>query len=389
MLKFNIQIRFILFLIIVGVGTGLLSSLFLLGLEWATTLRQTHFFVMFGLPLSGMLIVWLYQKFGEDSSKGVNLILDEIENNTRPLPKWMGPLVFIGTISSHLFGASVGREGTAVQLGSSFADSVAKFFKVSAQEKKILLLAGLGAGFGSAIGVPMAGTIFGMEVMKNTRTPVYAFWQCALASFIAYFVSDYFTGMHIKYPLDIPELNMNVAIGVVVLGLMFGVVAKIFILLHKFLNLQTIRMIQRYWLRPLIGGVVILFLFALDGSFRYTGLGLDEIKQAFVTVASWKDPLFKLCFTLLALSFGFKGGEFTPLVFIGATLGSFMSVSLNLPVPFAAALGLVAVFAAASNAPIACALMGIEIFGLNFAPYALIICSLSYYVSGKRHSIYM
>lgn len=367
---------------------GFTATIFLRSLDWVTNIRDANIFLIWGLPLAGLLIGYIYQLYGKDIAGGNNLILQEIHDPKTIIPLKMSPLIFFSTVASHLFGASVGREGTVVQIGASLSDQISKRFKISSDERKSFLVAGAGAGFGAAIGVPWAGVIFGMEVISIGRLKLFAWYECLIASFVAYLTTNLMGVTHVKFlRFMTDDFGIKNILFVVLAGILFGLFAQLFSKTTHFIERKVHQYISFPPFRPCLAGVFIVILYYYEGTYLYTGLGLSEIQRVFYEKALFQEPFLKTLFTALAIGSGFKGGEFTPLVFIGTTLGSALSNFLPLSINLLTALGFAAVFAGASNTPLACTIMAIEIFGLQIAPFALIACFASYYVSG-HHGIY-
>lgn len=379
----NEYLKWIMLSLLVGIFAGLTSSVFLYLLKMVTDFRSLNPSIIWLLPLAGLFIGWSYHLYGQEAVKGNNLILDEIHSPKNVVPLRMAPMIFIGTVITHLFGGSAGREGAAVQMSASIADNVGSFFNVNSKDRKILLMIGSGAGFGSAIGAPIAGMIFGMEVLYIGRLRFFAWPQCLIASFTAYYTSLILKTPHTHFSkINIPNFDLKIFWSVVVSGIIFGLVAMIFNRFTHFLEHLFKKKINIPYIIPFIGGIFIIIFYYFEGSYRYAGLGLDVVSEALEKMSSFKDPSFKLFFTSLTVATGFKGGEFVPLIFIGTTLGSALSLFLPSSFSFLGALGFSAVFAGASNTPLACAIMASEIFGFNIFPYALLACYLSYYSSG-------
>jgi len=380
--------RWTFFSLLSGLLAGLAATVFLYLLDWATNTRDQFPVLIWGLPIAGFIIGWVYYKWGQQSDRGNNLILDEIHDPQKTLPLRMAPLVLGGTLLTHLFGGSAGREGTAVQMGATLSDQLSKFFKIEAFERKILLVTGAGAGFGAAIGTPWAGVIFGMEVIQVGRLTPFAAIECIIASFVGYYTTVFLKAPHSEYPLfEIGNFDFKTFLFIAAAGIFFGLAARIFVFItHQVENLNS-QMIRYPPLRPLVGGLLLVLFFYLESSNRYVGLGIPVIQEAFTEQAGFRDPALKAFFTALTVGSGFKGGEFIPLVFIGTTLGSALSVILPISFQLLAAVGFAAVFAGASNTPIACSIMAIELFGIEITPYALVACFISFFLSGKK-SIY-
>lgn len=367
----------------VAVLAGSASAFFLFSLEWATATRIAHRWLIWLLPIAGFIVGWVYFRFGRHVEAGNNLLIDEIHDPQKIIPLRMAPLVFGGTIVSHLFGASVGREGTAVQMGAALADQLTRLFGLTAGDRRIILMAGISAGFASVFGTPLGGAIFGLEVLAIGRLRYDAILPCVVAAIVADQIG-LFWGVHhtryfIPYVMDIAIWPL-IAMGIV--GVIFGLVGKFFAdLVHALSGLMK-KAVAYSPLRPFIGGMAIAIAFWLFNADRFVGLGIPTIVEAFQHPLPWYDFVAKLIFTVVSLGTGFKGGEVTPLFYIGATLGNVLAPLLNLPVPMLAGIGFVGVFAGAANTPIASTFMAMELFGADIGIYAAIACVVSYLFSG-------
>lgn len=199
----NLFLRYLKWAFLSGVSgllAGIAAAIFLISLEWATNTRDRNAIIIWALPIAGFLMGWIYHRWGKDAGRGHNLILDEIHDPKNIVPIRMAPLVLSGTLLTHLFGGSAGREGTAVQMGASLSDQLSRFFKIEIDERKILLAAGAGAGFGAAIGTPWAGVIFGMEVINVGRLRLFAWFECLVASFVGYYTVVLLRAPHSHFP---------------------------------------------------------------------------------------------------------------------------------------------------------------------------------------------
>ncbi|MFC3746778.1 voltage-gated chloride channel family protein [Paenibacillus sp. GCM10012306] len=368
----------------VGIITGTASALFLKSLDYVTTLRIEHSWLLFLLPLGGALVSYLYFRYGQDSAKGNNLILENIQSGGVPIPLRMAPLVLFGTLVTHLFGGSAGREGTAVQMGGSLADSFGRWIRISPLDRKILLMCGISGGFGSIFGTPLAGTLFGLEVIALGVISHQALLPCFAASFVGDLIATRLWKVHhIHYAVsEFPALGFLVVLKVLLASLIFGLVGMLFSQLTHFLKKHFTLLIKNPMVKSALGGVIIIALVYLVGSRDYLGLGLPLIADSFQGEVSPFAFLWKLLFTSLTLGTGFQGGEVTPLFAIGATLGHTLAGLLHMYGPFLASLGFIAVFCGATNTPIACFLMGIELFGSGGAIYMFMACVVSYLFSG-------
>ncbi len=371
-----------------GGVAGAAAALFLHLLHFATVLRQENGWLIYFLPFGGLLIGWGYTRFGKGSEKGNNLVIDSIHNPDLGVPLRMAPMVLAGTVLTHLLGGSAGREGTAVQMGATLSAQISRAFRLGVEERRAMLVAGAGAGFGAAIGAPWAGVIFGMEMIQVGRFRLVALVECLIASHVAYSLTLLMGAPHTVYATIVhPELDVRLLGSSLAAGAIFGIAAVCFIKsTHRVAGFIS-RWVRFAPLRPLIGGVLLVCLYQVEGSDRYAGLGLETIQEALTIPASFYEPLFKGIFTAITLGSGFKGGEFIPLVFIGTTLGSALSGFLSGGAPFLGALGFAAVFGAAANTPLACTIMAMEIFGPSIGIPAAIACYTAFYFTGS-HTIY-
>lgn len=369
--------------LVVGILAGTASAGFLVALDWATHWREAHVWVIGFLPLGGVFVGWLYHRFGESVERGNNLIIDEIHDPQKVIPLRMTPLVLFGTVATHFFGGSAGREGTAVQMGGSLADQLTHLFKLRGEDRKTVLMAGVSAGFASVFGTPLAGAIFGLEVLAIGKLRYDAIFPCFAAAIIGDRVTTLWGVHHTQYVIpEFPAITLAGLLAAVVAGIAFGVAGMLFGKATHGIGAQFKARVSYAPLRPLIGGVAVAgAVFAL-GSTRYIGLGIPTILEAFTTVLPPWDFAAKLLFTAVTLGAGFKGGEVTPLFFVGATLGSSLSAVLPLPTPLLAGMGFVAVFAGAANTPISSTIMAVELFGAPAGVYAGIACVVAYLFSG-------
>ena len=389
-----------------GMVVGSACAFFLWALDGVTALRIQEPYLLYLLPLAGVAIAWLYQTCGESVAAGNNLIVDEIHQPGGGVPLRMVPLVLVGTIVTHLCGGSAGREGTAVQMGGSLASGLAQRLPgLPRSDVRLILMAGISAGFAGVFGTPVAAMIFALEVLSIGRISYSAILPCLIAAIasdqacLAWGIEH--THYHVASALPassslrIAPVDLMLLGKVVLAGIAFGLASRAFAeMVH---GLQ--RLLQQNvpsLLQPVLGGLIVIALVFVVGTHDYLGLGVSSADPATVTIVScfhaggagsWS-WFWKLLFTAVTLSSGFKGGEVTPLFFVGAALGNTLAWGCGAPVDLFAALGFVAVFAGATNTPLACTVMAVELFGGEFVVYYATACLLAYLFSGHS-GIYM
>lgn len=384
-----------------GVLVGSACALFLWSLDRATELRFQHPWLLGLLPLAGAAIGALYQAVGRSVEAGNNLIVDEIHRPGGGVPLRMAPLVLIGTVVTHLCGGSAGREGTAVQMGGSIAGGMLRYLPwVDRSDGPTLLMAGVAAGFGGVFGTPVAGMIFALEVLVVGRMDYRAILPCLSAAIISDRTCVAWGIGHTHYHLAsvLPEgiawqataLDGRLLLWACVGGVLFGLVGLLFAELTHGVHALFKRTIPWPVARPFVAGLVVIGLVFLTGTRDYLGLGVTSPDPEAVTIVSSFNAggarpwswFAKLVFTAVTVGGGFKGGEVTPLFFIGAALGNTLAALTGTPVDLLAALGFLAVFAAATNTPLACTMMGVELFGGQYVVYFAVACVTAYLSSG-------
>lgn len=381
-------LKWMLISLFIGAGIGSASAGFLISLDRATGFREDHLWLIALLPAGGFAIGLLYHYFGQEAEAGNNLLIDTIHEPKKVIPFRMAPLVYIGTIATHFFGGSAGREGTALQMAGAIADQFSGPFRLSAADRRILIISAVAGGFGSVFGTPLAGALFGLEFFLTGRIRYQAIFPALMTAVIADRVTRLWQADHTHYSISvIPEISFHNIICAVIAGVFFGLCAAIFSkVMHRTSRFFKTK-IAYPPLRPVVGGVIVASGVWALGTTQYIGLGIPVIVSSFEQSLPAYNFALKMIFTLITLSAGFKGGEVTPLFFIGATLGNALAYFLPLPVGLLAGMGFVAVFAGATNTPVACTIMAMELFGSECGVYVALACVVSYLVSG-HNSIY-
>lgn len=376
--------RWILICVLIGFFSGSASAFFLVSLEWVTQFREHHDGMIWLLPIGGLCIGLLYHYYGKDVVKGNNLLLEEYEKPRKTIPLKMAPLVLIGTLITHLFGGSAGREGTAVQMGGAIADQFKNLFKLNNSDRKTLLILGISAGFASIFGTPLAGALFALEVVYFSKINFKSVILSFLVAYVAYFTVEFWQVNHTHYNIPIvPTMTLINLAWIVIVGILFGFAAMLFSRTTHFWGRLFSKTIPYPPLRPFVGGIILALAIFSIGTSKYIGLGIPMIVDSFTTPNASYDFLLKILFTGFTLGAGFKGGEVTPLFFVGATLGSALSLVVPLPIALLAGMGFVAVFSGATHTPIACTVMGMELFGLESGLFIGIACVVAYFSSGS------
>ena len=373
-------LRWSTIILAVSLVVGAAGAGFLHALEAVTALYHSTSWLLVTLPFIGLLTIWLYKGPLKASAGGVKTLLAQIKAPTSPIPATMGPAIIGTTLLSHLGGASVGREGTALQMGGAIADQGSRWIVLNEAERRTLILCGVSAGFAAVFGTPIAAAIFALEFV---RLRSWAILPCLATAFLADIVGrKFFFAQHSDYRLPLPaEYDLSGFGSAVLLGLASGGIAWLYVFLSR---REAAKPNPEPYARIFFTGTLFSAAVYFKHMEDFTGLGLPIIESALVEPAAPLTFVFKFLFTIICVSAGFRGGEVTPLFFVGATLGSAAAVLLSLPLSICAALGFVAVFAGAGAVPLACAVMACELFGWSIGGYALVACAISWVVAGRK-----
>ena len=373
--------RWLLLATVVGAVCGLVGTAFNLAVTSATEIRQANPWLIYLLPAGGVLIAGLYW-ISNLEGEGTNNIIDSIHEGER-LPILLVPIIFISTAVTHLLGGSAGREGAALQIGGSMGYGVGSLLGLDEKDMRIITLSGMSAVFAALFGTPLTATIFALEVISVGILYYSAFIPCLVSSLVAYAVSRLCGIVPMSFMVGFVPMDVVVIIKVVILSVLCAVVSMLFcVVMHKSERIASAA-VKNPFLRGAVGGVILIALTFIVGSTAYNGAGTDVIEAA---LTAGKAPdwafLWKILFTAVTIGCGFKGGEIVPTFFIGATLGCVVGPIIGLSSPFAASLGLIAVFCGAVNCPIASIILSVELFGSENLIYCALACGISYMLSG-------
>lgn len=378
-----VDLKVILVSLCCAIVMGIISFVFLKMLGLSSVFREFFPYCIWFLPLSGMLTAFVYKRYGGESSKGNNLIIQSANEGVK-VPKRLAFLTFIFTLLTHFSGGSAGREGTAVQIGGTLTSNVADKLGFKNEDRKIIILSGLSAAFGSVFGTPLAGAFFGMEVCCIGQLSVSAVIPCFLSSYLANAVTLLLGATHEVHKISaIPSLDIKSVLVFISASILFGLIGKLFALGVKYLKLLYAKIFKNTVLSALIGSVIVVLLIVLLNLNEYEGLSTWQQTTAFEGNANWYDMPVKFILTTLTLGAGFQGGEVTPLFDIGASFGGWYANMFGIEPSFLAAIGLICVFGSAANTPITTIMLGIELFGAESVPYFVFASLISFIASGK------
>lgn len=375
-------VKWVIFSLLVGLVLGVIGAVFYHGIKDVTAFRLRHPQVIFLLPVGAVIIRFLYHICRYDNDGGTNLVLSAIQSDD-DIPKRMAFLIFISTIFSHFVGASVGREGAALQLGGSIGNNIGKLFKFNDSDKKTMIMVGMSAVFSALFGTPLAAAIFPMEVVSVGIMHYAALVPCVIASFVARGVASYLGCPDAAFTIvDVPAFGILSGFETGLLAILCGLVSILFCLcLHTGERLGK-KYLKNPYLRAFVLGSVVLIFTLLIGEQTYNGAGVEFIQDCIEGNTHHFAFLVKIIFTVLCITAGYKGGEIVPSFFIGASLGCAFGALIGLSPSLCAAIGMGAVFCGVTNSPISAFVICIDLFGMEGAPYFLFAIALSYMLSG-------
>lgn len=365
-----------------GLLGGALGTLFHKSVEYATDFRTEHGFILWFLPIGGVVIIALYKVCKLSENTGTNEVIDSIRTNNN-VPPILAPLIFISTVITHLLGGSAGREGAALQLGGSIGSIIGRIFRLDEKDMHIITLCGMSSVFSALFGTPLTAAFFALEVISVGVIYYAGLIPCLVSSLVAYEISLFFGAKPIRFlDLDVPQISFALILQTAALAACCAIVSILFCLAIKKTRLLLIKIIKNDYLRIAVGGAVIILLTYLVQTRDYNGAGMGVIEKAIGGSARPEAFLLKIIFTAITIGAGYKGGEIVPTFFIGATFGCVLGNLLGLGGSLGAALGMIALFCGVVNCPIASIILSVEIFGAGGMIIFAIACAVSYTLSG-------
>ena len=375
-------IKWIIISVVTGGLCGGIGAIFHLSIDYATELRGHHPWLLYLLPLGGLLIVFIYKIMNMDKNGGTNNVINSVKDNDR-IPWKLAPSIFIGTVLTHLLGGSSGREGAALQLGGSIGEQTARIFRQDKMNRNIVVMCGMSGLFSALFGTPVTATVFVIEVVSVGIMYYSGIVPCIISSVVAFIIAGLFGIKPVSFVIDnIPPINaLNIG-RIIILASLCALVSIIFCIAMKRTSKALKTIFKNAYLRAAVGGLAVILLTLLVRTYDYNGAGMDIVAKAIEGNANWYDFILKIIFTAITIGAGFKGGEIVPTFFIGATFGCFAGSVLGLDAGFSAALGLVALFCGVVNCPLASIILSIELFGAEGIIYFALASGISYMLSG-------
>ena len=380
--RLKTSLKWVVFAILSGVLVGSVGTLFYLCMALVTLVRTKNPWLIFLLPVGGILIVGAYRLLHDERDTGTNLVLSAIHSGDE-LPLRMAPLIFISTLITHLFGGSAGREGAALQLGGSIGNGLGRLFHFDEKDKHIMIMCGMSAAFSALFGTPMAAAIFSMEVVSVGIMYYAALVPCVISSLIAHAIATSFGVSPDGFPLGkIPDFTIGSAVEISILAILCALVSILFcVMLHGSDHLYK-KFFKNPYLRIFAGGCIVVVLTLLVGDQTYNGTGINIIARCMDGTVRPEAFFLKMLFTAATLGAGYKGGEIVPSLFTGAAFGCLFGNVLGFSPTLCTAVGMSAVFCGVTNCPISSLLISFELFGYDGMPYFLLAIAFSYMLSG-------
>ncbi len=380
-------LKWVLIAGIIGMALGLVGTAFYYGLLFVTDFRNANPLVILGLPIGGLAIVFLYHVSKREDDQGTNSVIAAVRSEEK-LRFRTAPLIFVGSIITHLFGGSAGREGAALQMGGSIGNGIGKLFKLNEKDMHVAVMCGMSACFAALFGTPIAATFFAMEVVSVGIMYYSALVPCVFSSLIAIEIAKLCGIRGESFTIAaVPEFTVVSAGKIVLVSILCAALSIIFCIAMHNASKYTKKWIPNAYLRIFVFGIIIVVIQLLTRTTDYMGAGMDVIERTMHGEVNGEAVLLKLVLTAITLGVGFKGGEIVPSFFVGATFGCLLGQILGVSPSMCAAVGMIAVFCGVTNSPVTSVLLGFELFGMVGINFILIGVAVSYMLSGY-YSLY-
>ncbi len=375
-------VKWVIIAIAVGLTGGILGSLFHLSIDYVTELRQKNGFLIYLLPVGGILIAALYRIFSSKGSIDTNRVIKSVRRD-KNIPFVMIPLIFISTVVTHMLGGSAGREGAALQLGGSVGYNTGRLFKFKKNNMRIIVMSGMSSVFAALFGTPLTATIFSLEVTNVGILHYAGLLPCIISSVTASQVAKWFSLHPVHFQgIEFGNITWQLSLQVIFVAALCAVVSILFCIAIRKSELLMDKLFKNSFIRAFAGGAIIVLLTLIAGTRDYNGAGMDIVERAIGGEALPWAFLLKIIFTAITISAGFKGGEIVPAFFIGSTLGCVIAPVVGLSPALGAAIGFVALFCGVVNCPIASIILSLEVFGAEGIIFFAIATAVSYMLSG-------
>lgn len=383
MKKYGISFgKWFIIAVLVGAIGGVVGSIFHLCIDYVTELRGENLWIIFLLPIGGVIIAALYRFFTKKEVLDTNRVIESVREGEK-VPFVMIPLIFISTVITHMLGGSAGREGAALQLGGGIGYNLGKAFRFRKNDMRIIVMTGMSAVFAALFGTPLTAAIFSLEVTNVGVFHYTGLLPCIISAITASEIAKLFNlhGVHFD-TVNFGEISPDIILKVALLAVLCAIVSILFCLAIKKSEHLFDKCIKNGYLRAFIGGGIVVILTLVLGTYDYNGAGMDVINRAIGGEAKPLAFILKIVFTAITISAGFKGGEIVPAFFIGSTFGAAVAPILGLEASLSAAIGFVALFCGVVNCPVASIILALEVFGAEGILMFALACSISYMMSG-------
>ena len=374
--------KWIVIAVLIGAIGGVLGSIFHESLDFAAEIRAKNQWVIYLLPIAGIIIAAIYKPFRKKGRIDTNRVIEAVQSEDK-VPLVMMPLIFISTVITQLFGGSAGREGAALQLGGSVGYNIGKLFRLNKLDTHIIIMAGMSSVFAALFGTPLTAAVFALEVICVGSMLYCGLMPCIVASAVAYKTALLLGVSPVRFEnVAFGAISSELMIKTVVLAFLCAIVSIIFVVAIEKCEHFMNKVINNAYLRAFVGGLIIAGLTVILNTTDYNGAGMNIVEEAVNGAARPEAFLLKIIFTAITISAGFKGGEIVPTLFIGSTFGCVMGAVLGIDAGVGAAIGFVALFCGVVNCPLASIILAVEVFGSEALLIFALAVGVSYMMSG-------